>query len=110
MSGAFGVTYDDGVKDANLDKVLFKSEALVYKVVKASLDLYIGFLKENVSFCRKTTLECDAKHGGEGSARFKVEALALANTAKAALGPPLLESESLETDPLEDLLSSGNFC
>ena len=77
MSGAFGVSYDVGVHESKVSQVLFKSEAPVYKVVKISPDLCLGFLKGNLSFCRKSQDECGAKHGGEGSIQFAVEALAL---------------------------------
>ena len=101
----FGGSYND-VKEARCGKVLFKSEAPVYKVVKISRDLCLGFLKGNLSFCRKSHSECGAKHGGEGSIKFAVKALVLAKSATSAFGPPLLEMEVLETDLMECILSS----
>ena len=86
--------------------MLFKSEAPVYKVVKISPDLCLGFLKGNLSFCRRAHDECGANHGGEGSIQFAVEALALAKSPTTAFGPPLLETEALETDLVESILSS----
>ena len=106
MLGAFGGTNDDDVKENSSSKILFKLEAPVYKVVKVSPELCLGFLKGNPSFCRKTHDECDAKHGGEGSIRFAVEALALAKSATTASGPPLLETKALESDLMENILSS----
>ena len=106
MSGAFGVSYDVGVHESKVSQVLFKSEAPVYKVVKISPDLCLGFLKGNLSFCRKSQDECGAKHGGEGSIQFAVEALALAKSPTTAFGPPLLETEVLESDLVEHVLSS----
>ena len=53
MVGAFGGTYDD-VKEASNGKVLFKSEAPVYKVVKISPDLCLGFLNGNLTGFLKT--------------------------------------------------------
>ena len=101
MLSAFGGIYDDDVKEAISSKVLFKSEAPVYKVVKISPDLCLGFLKGNLSFCRKTHDECGAKHGGEGSVQFAVEALVLAKSATSAFGPPLLETGALDLDLME---------
>ena len=69
MPGAFGGTYDD-VKEVSLSKVLFKLEALVYKVVNIAPDLCLGFLKGNLSLCRKIHDECGAKHDGEGSVKW----------------------------------------
>ena len=74
--------------------------------MKISPDLCLGFRKGNISFCRKTNAECRAKHGGEGSVQFVVEALALAKSATCAFGPPLLETEALESDLIGNILSS----
>ena len=74
--------------------------------MKISPDLCLGFLKGNLSFCRKTHDECGAKHGGEGSLKFAVEALGLVKSATSAFGPPLLETEALESDLMENILSS----
>ena len=63
MLDAFGGTYDDDVKEASSSKVLFKLDALVYKVVKISPELCLGYLKGNLSFCRKAHDDCGAKHG-----------------------------------------------
>ena len=75
-------------------------------MAKNSPDLCLGFLKGNLSFCRKSHDKCGGKHDGEGSIKFAVEALALAKSATSAFGPPLLETEVLETDLMENILSS----
>ena len=107
MLGAFGVSYDVGVEEARSGKVLFKSEAPVYKVVKISPDLCLGFLKGNLSsFCRRAHDKCDANHDVEGSIQFAVEALALAKSPTTVFGPPLLETEVLESDLVEHILST----
>ena len=45
-------------------------------------------------------------HGGEGSIKFAVKALALAKSAASAFGPPLLETEFLETDLMGNIIFS----
>ena len=106
MLGELDFSYDGGVQEANRGKVLFKSDVPVHKVVQISPDLCLGFLKGNVSFCRKAQDECRVKHGGESSIQFAVEVLVLAKSPTTAFGPPLLETEVLNSDLVEHTLFS----
>jgi len=81
-------------------------QSLTQSLLYCSHSFGYGSWTNTVFFCRKNHDECGAEHGREGSVKFAVEALVFAKSATSAFGPPLLETEALESDLMENILSS----